>query len=164
MPSASICLRVPGGSTTNVTSVRGSTPTYASMLERNTCWLAPSSETPSPGAFEIADGLDLMGREEAETADVTAREDGDRVTGVDAQDQGGGEVHVHVGLTGCERLLDPFRATLLDVLNVGEPFGVQQIFDDVLWRLADRRDLNQADGGRLQRRLGCPAERRIGRG
>jgi len=103
-------------------------------------------------AFQVSDGPHALAREDLDAADVDAGQENDRVAGIDTKAHRGTEQHSDVGLARCERVLLP-ADTLLDVLDVSEPLALEELLGHVLWRLAERRPIEQPDPLRLRWRL-----------
>ena len=104
-------------------------------------------------AFQITDPLDPVASEDLEAAHVDPGEEHHRIARVHSDDVGPDEVQAHVGLACGESYRDcPGRH--LDVRDVGEALGPQQIVGDVLRRPADAGRPEQSEPRGLRRGLG----------
>src|SRR5262249_7935163 len=151
------------GRSTNVTSFRGSRPTDASMLARNTWCVSPSSITATVFPF-IANGADPIGPEQLEAADVPTGQHDDGRSPLHPDGQGRDEGHHDVDLPGSQRIrLRNHPLLVLDVLDFGKAFAVEKLLGHVLGRDAEAAPaVGDPDPGRLGGRFGrCPRTRTL---
>jgi hypothetical protein len=83
-----------------------------------------------------------------EAADVDPGEDHERVSRVHPDDQGTGEIQGDVDLPGYHGL-DGHPSLHLDVLHVGEPLGLQELFRQEVRGDADGWVVGQSNPRRL---------------
>ena len=140
--------------TTQLMSFRGSTPTYAAMLDRNRCWSGPQARHGHRLSLQIADRADPVGPEELETADVHAGKHDDRSPDVERDSErtrrGPSRCSTSPATISSAPGRPPARRRIPDV---GESLGPQQLLGDVLRERTDGR-LRTNLIGRLRRRLG----------
>ena len=109
-------------------------------------------------SLQVADGPDLFGNDQLEAADMDPRQKHDRRTHVHRDGQRRREVHRKVDRAGAERLRARYATrsdrSLSNVLDLGEAFGAQQLFRNILRRETHRPNLAEAKAGGFRRWLG----------
>jgi hypothetical protein len=104
-------------------------------------------------APQVADGADCVRPEQFEAANVEPRQDDDRVSRLQAEEQRRREVPIEVGFARGQRRLNIGGPRFLEVVYLGEAFAAQQFFGHILRGLTDARDLHQPDARRFGRWL-----------
>ena len=84
---------------------------------------------------------------------MDAGQDLDPAAGIHLRYKRCSEVEAEVRLAAGDQLSLDLSCFGDDVVNVVEPFRAQQVLGDILGCYADTRDLDEADSGRLGRRL-----------
>jgi hypothetical protein len=95
----------------------------------------PGTEPPDANslALQVADGADGFVGEQLDTADVHARQRGDRLAGIHLRGHPRGGVKVKIDLTARDRI----DRRIEDAADLDKPFGAQQFVGDVRRGKAD---------------------------
>jgi hypothetical protein len=105
-------------------------------------------------ALEVADPRDPLAAEHFEAAHVDARQEHDWIALIDPDDVRRDEVQAHVRLARGQTDGDRPATHVLEMRDLGEALGPQQLVGDVLRGPAEARGLEQPQARRLRRRLG----------
>jgi hypothetical protein len=104
-------------------------------------------------APQVADGTDRVRPEQLKAADMEPRQDDDRVSRLQAEEERRGEVPIEVGFTRGESRLNVGGPRFLEVVHLGEPFAAQQGFGHIRGGLTDARNPDEPDPRCLRWRL-----------
>ena len=102
--------------------------------------------------LQVADGAHPLGPDHLEAADVAPREDDDGVPCIHPDEERPDEVQDDVDLAGSQGWREKVPGHL-DVLDIGEPLALQEVFGHVQGGDTDGGALRQPELRRLGRRL-----------
>ena len=113
----------------------------------------PHCRYPEGLALEFGDIPDRFVAEQFQAPDMQASQGRDRPEAVDPGDERRGINHREIRLAASDRLGEFSARWRVDIVDIAEPFGAQQLFGDILRGKTDRRDAHQAHAGRFNRLL-----------
>jgi hypothetical protein len=112
-------------------------------------------------AFRLAEPavLDCCVRKDFDAADHHPGQHGDRFAAIDRGGKGRRVIQTEIDLAAPNRLRQPARRCL-DIADIGETLGTQQLLGEVLGGYTDVSDLGEADGRCFEGPLGGERWRR----
>jgi hypothetical protein len=99
--------------------------------------------------LQVTDRPHALRPKQLETADMDARQHDNGIARVHADNERGGEAQAEVGVARGEGLREAGSFHGLDVLDLGEPLALQEVFGHVLGGNTDPGDLDQPKRRRL---------------